>query len=131
MRVLWFSGGLLSLGLGALGVLLPLLPTVPFAILAAFCFSRSSDRLHDWLVRHPAFGPAIRDWRAHGAISRRGKRAATASVTVAFGISVWMAVPAWAMATQAVALAGVMLFVWTRPEGPAPEGEDAPGPLGA
>ena len=131
MRAIWFSGGLLSLALGALGVVLPLLPTVPFAILAAFCFARSSDRLHDWLVHHRRFGPAIRDWRANGAISRRGKKAATFSVVIAFGISVGLGVAAWAMALQAVALAGVMLFVWTRPDGPVPEREDAAGPLGA
>ena len=59
MRVIWLIAGSISLGLGLLGVFLPLLPTVPFVLLAAFCFARSSERLHDWMLEHPKFGPAI------------------------------------------------------------------------
>lgn len=132
MRALWLSAGFTSLVLALAGVALPLLPTVPFLLLAAFCFSRSSPRLHDWLLEHPRLGPPIRDWRASGAIGRRAKRLATWSVVAAFGLSVWMAAPAWVIAVQAVTLSGVMLFVWTRPEGPpATGGDDAAGPQGA
>ena len=129
MRALWLSGGFTSLVLALAGVALPLLPTVPFLLLAAFCFSRSSQRLHDWLVEHPRLGPPIRDWRHSGAIGRRGKRLATWSVAAAFCLSIWLKAPAWAIATQAIALAGVMIFIWTRPDGAA-EG-DAAGRQGA
>ncbi len=63
MRVFWAVFGLMSLGLGMIGVFLPLLPTVPFILLAAFCFSKSSDRLHGWLTNHSKFGPIIEVWR--------------------------------------------------------------------
>ncbi|MEO0680722.1 MAG: YbaN family protein [Pseudomonadota bacterium] len=137
MRYVWLTFGCLSVALGLAGVVLPLLPTVPFMLLAAFCFARSSPRLHDWLVEHPRFGPAIEDWRRHGAVSRRGKRLATWSVALAFFGSVFFGAPAWVLGTQAVALSGVMLFLWTRPEGP--EGDEgvpgaklsAPTPRGA
>lgn len=76
MRAIYFLIGLLSLALGAVGVILPLLPTVPFMILAAFCFARSSPSLERRIVEHPAMQPHITAWREHGAISKRGKSAA-------------------------------------------------------
>src|SRR3546814_11599305 len=60
---LFRSAGWASLGLGAIGAFLPLLPTVPFVILAAFCFARSSPRLEKWLLTHPHFGHHIVAWR--------------------------------------------------------------------
>ncbi|MGV6810823.1 MAG: YbaN family protein [Brevirhabdus sp.] len=116
MRVLWLSLGLISVGLGAVGVVLPLLPTVPFMLLAAFCFARSSDRLHDWLVNHPNFGPSIEDWRRNGAIRRRVKWYATASIAVAFLVPLSLGVRASILAIQAVTLLAVLTFIWTRPE---------------
>lgn len=115
MRVLWLIGGSISLGLGLLGVFLPLLPTVPFVLLAAFCFARSSERLHDWMLEHPKFGPAIADWRDRGAISARGKWAATISIIASLILAVILDFPVKVLAVQAVALMGVSLFIWTRP----------------
>lgn len=116
MRIFWLLGGLLSLGLGLLGVVLPLLPTVPLILLAAFCFARSSDRLHHWLLTHPRLGPPIEAWRQTGAISRAGKLWATASMAAAFAISVALGVPALLLAVQAATLGAVALFIWTRPQ---------------
>jgi len=67
------SAGILSVGLAAVGILLPLLPTTPFLLLAAACFVRSSDRLYRWLTTHRVFGPYIRNYREHRAITRQAK----------------------------------------------------------
>ncbi|MEZ5911132.1 MAG: YbaN family protein [Paracoccaceae bacterium] len=115
MRWLWGLLGLIALALGAAGVFLPLLPTVPFLLLAAFFFARSSERLHDWLLRHPVFGPPIEHWRRSGAIGRRAKRLATVSVLAAFGISVALGLPVWVLVVQALVLTAVAVFIWTRP----------------
>ncbi len=115
MRAIWFTAGLLFTGLGMLGVPLPLLPTVPFLLLATFCFARSSPRLHNWLITHPTYGRSIRDWNEHGAISLRAKRFATITVAASFLISIALSVPLRALALQAIALCLVLLFLWTRP----------------
>lgn len=114
-RTLWLAGGWLALGAGAVGIVVPLMPTTVFLILAAFCFARGSDRLHDWLVNHPTFGPMLADWRNHRAISRRGKILAGIAMIAVLAISVALEVPAWVLALQAVILAAVAAFLFTRP----------------
>ncbi|MEM0934629.1 MAG: YbaN family protein [Pseudomonadota bacterium] len=116
MRVLWVLCGIVSLALGALGVVLPLVPTVPFLLLTAFCFARSSPRLHVWLIEHPVFGPPIRNWQDRGAISRRAKRMATLSVAAVFLLSLLLGVRSQILALQAIILTGVLVFIWSRPE---------------
>lgn len=116
MRTLWTLAGFLALALGLIGAFLPLLPTVPFMILAAFCFARGSDRFHDWLVEHPRFGPAIRDWRTSGAISRRAKVYAVVGIAATFGMSIVLEVRPTILAVQAVVLACVAIFILTRPD---------------
>jgi hypothetical protein len=120
MRLVWMICGLASLLLAIAGVVLPLVPTVPFLLLAAYCFARSSETLHDWLLGHPTLGPPIQHWRENGAISRRAKKLATGSIAVAFGISVAFSVALglawWILAIQAVVLAAVLVFIWTCPE---------------
>lgn len=115
MRLIWVAAGLLSLGLGIVGVFLPLLPTVPFLLLAAFCFARSSERLLNWLLSHPRFGPAIIDWRERGAVSLRAKQLATFSVAVVFGISLALGLRLEILLVQGLALIAVLIFLWTRP----------------
>jgi uncharacterized membrane protein YbaN (DUF454 family) len=118
VRLIWTIAGCISVGLGLIGAVLPLLPTVPFMLLAAFCFARGSERFHRWLVEHKQFGPAIAAWRDHGAVPRRGKIAALIAIVVTFGISVAMGLPVWVLAVQAVVLGCVLAFVLTRPDGP-------------
>lgn len=117
MRIFWLILGVLSLALGVVGVVLPLLPTVPFMLLAAFCFARSSDRLHDWLISHPSFGPPIADWRRNGAIQKRVKWIATASIAAAWAIPFLVGVRPMVLMIQAAVLLCVLVFIWTRPEG--------------
>ncbi len=117
MQYLWAGLGLLCVALAMIGVALPLLPTVPFLLLAAFFFARSSSRLHTWLLTHRTFGPLIVDWQSSGAIRPAAKKAATLSIAAVFGLSVLISVPAHVLLIQAVTLGAVMLFIWTRPNG--------------
>lgn len=114
-RVIWFTVGWIALALAVIGIPLPILPTTPFLLLAAYAFARSSPRLHDWLLEHPRFGPMIRNWREEGAIGRRAKVLAVIAMLAALGLSVYLGVGATVLAIQAVALAGAAAFVLTRP----------------
>jgi uncharacterized membrane protein YbaN (DUF454 family) len=87
LRTLLIAAGLLSLALAALGVLLPLLPTTPFVLLAAGCFSRASPRLHTWLLRLPLAGRMLDEYERHGGLSRRSKRNALVLVWSGVGVS--------------------------------------------
>ncbi|WP_407493878.1 YbaN family protein [Pseudooceanicola sp. MF1-13] len=119
MRYLWAGLGCLSLLCGFIGVFLPLIPTVPFILLAAFLFARSSERMHNWLMSHPTFGPSIVDWQTHGAVSRRAKKSATLACAAVLLLSVFMGLRWQLIAIQAVTLSCVMIFLWTRPNGPS------------
>lgn len=114
-RTFWLIAGLLSFALGFVGIFLPLLPTAPLMLLAAYCFARSSERLHGWLLGHPRFGPPISDWTERGAISKPAKWLATASIAVTFAISIAIGLGPLILGIQAVALLGVSLFIWSRP----------------
>ena len=114
--ILWRLAGGLALALGILGIPLPLLPTTPFLLLAAFCFSRGSPRLHNWLVSHPRLGPPIRDWRERGAISRKAKIAALIAMGAAFSIAAIAGAPLWALGMQIAVLCCVAIFILTRPD---------------
>lgn len=118
-RLTWLFVGCLSLSLGALGVALPLLPTTPFILVAAFAFSRSSNRLHNWLVNHDVFGSLIDNWQRYGAISKRAKAVSVASMVVLLAISLAMAGPTVAVILQTVVLGAAALFILTRPAPPA------------
>ncbi len=73
VRVCFFGLGMLFFVLGMVGVILPVLPTTPFMILAAACWAKSSRRFHRWLIHHPAFGKLIKDWQERRAIPRYAK----------------------------------------------------------
>ena len=73
VRSLWTALGVVAAGLGLVGLALPVMPTVPFMILAAFAFGRGSPRMRRWTIEHPTFGPPVRRWEEDGAISRRHK----------------------------------------------------------
>jgi uncharacterized membrane protein YbaN (DUF454 family) len=73
MRILLIIFGTVSLGLGIAGIFLPLLPTTPFLLLTAWCYAKSSLRLHKWLLGHKIFGKYIRDYTLHRSIPLRAK----------------------------------------------------------
>ena len=87
-KLMWVSLGSLFVGLGAIGVIVPGLPTTPFLILAAACYIRSSQRLYDWLISNKRFGPYLKDYREGKGIPRKAKRLAVAMIVVFVSFSV-------------------------------------------
>ena len=73
MRALYTALGLLSVALGAIGAVLPIMPTVPFLLLAVYFFARSNPAWEQKILDHPHWGPQVRDWRERRAISRKAK----------------------------------------------------------
>lgn len=126
MRYLWIGAGGLALVLGVIGIALPLLPTTPFLLLAAFCFARSSPALERWLVEHPRLGPPIRDWRREGAISPRAKIAALVAMAAAFALSLAMGLSTVVLGIQAATLVAVACFILSRPSPAKPPVQRAP-----
>lgn len=120
---MWTLGGGIALLLGAVGVFLPLLPTTPFVILAAFLFGKGSPRLRQWLAGHRHFGPGIADWETHGAIARRYKVLACTMMAATFAASAFAGLAPWILAVQAACMIPAAIFVVTRPDGPRPKAE--------
>ena len=117
-RWAWWLLAHLSLGLGLLGVLLPGLPTVPFILLAAWAAMRGSPRLHAWLLAHRSFGPMIRNWQDHGAITRRSKVLAIGTMVLAAVILYFFAPQPWIGWGATGIMAIVAIWLWLRPEPP-------------
>ena len=97
MRIVLIIVGILSLALGIIGIFLPILPTVPFIVLAAACFSRGSKRMHDWLVRMPFAGKVIDDYEKGHGVSWKSKATALLMLwggmtisTIALKPSLWV-----------------------------------------
>ena len=107
--------GLASAGLGAVGAFVPLLPTVPLLILAAFCFARSSPRLEARLMRHPRYGHHLVAWRSKGVVSRRAKWSASAAFVVSIAIGFATLALPWSLVPVAAA-AICLTWLWRRPE---------------
>ena len=103
----WTLLGAFFLLLGAAGVILPLLPTTPFVLLAAGCFARSSPRLHRWLLDSALFGPVLRDWENKHCVSCRVKRFAIGMMVLVGGSSVYLFVPRGWPLLAALGLIGV------------------------
>ena len=114
-RFFWLLAGLAAVAIGAVGVVLPLLPTTPFLLVAAFAFARSSDRLNSWLREHRAFGPLIDNWHRDGSIGRETKRTAIIVIFVTPVITWLLDAPLWVLVCQIVVLTAAAIFILTRP----------------
>ena len=82
MRLLYRVLGYIAVALGAIGAFLPIMPTVPFLLLAVYFFARSNPELEQKILDHPHWGPQVKDWRERRAISRSSKTMAIGAMTV-------------------------------------------------
>jgi uncharacterized membrane protein YbaN (DUF454 family) len=114
IRYAWLAAGVVALALGIVGIVLPLLPTVPFVILAAYCFSRGSRRWEKWMLDHPKLGPIVRDWREHHAVPLRAKQLATAMMAISC-TGTWFVAPARYAWIPAVLCAAAAIWLWRLP----------------
>ncbi|MBB4104199.1 hypothetical protein GGQ66_002772 [Rhizobium borbori] len=116
LRWTYLTFGWLMVAIGAVGVVLPGLPTTPFLIVAAWCFARSSERFERYLLDHAHFGPVLRAWREKGAIPKRAKILSVSMMSVSFPLFLLTAHPSFILAAL---VAGFMLagaaYVLSRP----------------
>lgn len=104
-RAVFFALGWLSFALGLLGLLLPVLPTTPFMLLALWAFARSSRRFHDWLYTHRVFGPPLQRWDRERSVPAPVKAVALASMAASTAYVGLVVRPPW------YALAGMLVVV--------------------
>ena len=116
-RLAWQGAGWVFVGLGLIGAAVPIMPTTCFMIAALACFTRGSPRLANWLLHHPRFGPPLRDWQQHRAISPPTKRVAVAALVVAWLIVIAVSSGWLVPLGVGVVLTCVGTFIMTRPDG--------------
>jgi uncharacterized protein len=116
IRSLYLIVGFAAIILAVAGVILPILPTTPFLLLAAACFARSSKRFHDRLLANRIAGPIIREWIEHRSIRRQVKRWVYLLMALSFGSSILMMTSIWHQAMLAVLGIVLTLFIWDIPE---------------
>ncbi|UTW46677.1 YbaN family protein [bacterium SCSIO 12696] len=106
------SCGWLALLLGAIGVVLPLLPTTPFVLLAAACFARSSPRFHRWLLSHKTMGPIINRYQQGQGISKTVRNRAILVLWLGMGISIWVTGQWWSFVLLGIIGLCTSLYLW-------------------
>ncbi len=107
--------GWLNVGLGMVGVVLPVMPTTVFLLIALWAFSKSSPRFHDWLYDHPRFGPALQDWRRERAIPLKAKVLALTMMSLSIAWLGASSAPIAVVLSVSVGLGGLAVWIVTRP----------------
>lgn len=124
VRLGWLVLGLMCVGLGGVGIVVPGLPTTVFFIAAAACFTRSSPRLEAWVLGLPKIGPAVRDYRAGLGMPRRAKVVAIGMLVVSVAASAWL-LPGWILPSVVVAFGAAGVAVILRIKTRVEPGRDA------
>lgn len=120
LRIVLASIGWLFVGIAFIGVFIPVLPTTGPVILAAFLFSKSSERFDEWLVTNRFFGSIVRDWRAGRGFTVRAKTIAVIAIAASFAIStIWVVNGIYVRAAFWILAAGIIAYVVTRPTKPS------------
>ena len=110
MRLLYLASGLGFVAIGGVGVVVPGLPTTVFFIMAAWCFSRSSERLENWVLNLPGIGPMVQDYRSGLGMPKRAKIAAISCIVIAVGLSAGLAIDNLSVRLAVIALG--IVGVW-------------------
>lgn len=110
--------GWFNVGLAAIGVIVPGIPTTIFLIIALWSFSQSSTRLHSWLFNHRVFGPFLQNWKRHGVIPRRAKRVAILMILGSWALLIYTS-KSWILGGGVgLVMFCVVVFIATRPSSP-------------
>lgn len=119
-RLLLMGCGWLMVGIGFIGLFVPLIPTTGPVLLAAFLFSLSSERFDNWLLSHRVFGPVVRDWRAGRGFTARLKATAVVAIVATFAITVGFVIRPLLVRGLLIALgAGLIIYILSLPTKPA------------
>jgi uncharacterized membrane protein YbaN (DUF454 family) len=114
--LMWRALTLASTALGIAGVFVPILPTTPFLLVAAWAAGKGWPQFEAWLVAHPRLGPPIRRWRDHRAVPRSAKWAAVASMLLSAALLWWSAASLAIQLGVTLFLLAVAAWLWRRPE---------------
>lgn len=115
-KIIYLIAGHLFLTLGIVGAFLPILPTTPFLLLAAYCYSQSSSKLHTWLRNQKYLGPPLRDWEEKKVIRMKAKALATFMISLVLFFRIpYLAIPIVLKIFIFLILIAVLIFIWTRP----------------
>ncbi len=107
--------GWLSVTLGVLGIFLPLLPTTPFILLAAWCFARSSERFHQWLLNHQRLGPIVKAWQSGAGIPRKLRNRTLLVMWVSLSITALLVANVWVLPYLLLVGVGTTVYLMRRP----------------
>lgn len=127
LRLVLAALGWLFVGIAFVGVFVPVLPTTGPVILAAFLFSKSSERFDTWLISNRFFGSIVRDWRTGQGFTVRAKTIAVIAIVASFAIStIWFVNGIYIRAAFWLLAAGIVAYVVSRPTKPAGVAQDLP-----
>ncbi|RJE71236.1 hypothetical protein BGP78_20655 [Pseudoalteromonas sp. MSK9-3] len=110
--------GIIFVALGFIGIVLPVMPTTIFFILALACFTRSSPRFANWLLTHPRFGPSLQMWQQHQVVPPKGKWGAGIGMSLGFIILCYSQPAIWVLALVATIEVIVLAYILRKPSYP-------------